>query len=159
MLKPLENWFCDSCNQVIADPGDGWVEWFVDDAGKNFGFKILHTGVASPLCRAGCYYYAHDRHTREGFLIDFLGVRGLVQLYRFLDVGPYHSRNYKAPDIPINEIRSFVEFWRRLTIPFYEEARLYWDVADGDGFFDGMNEILMYLPETCEHIVKKYAHR
>ena len=27
MLKPLKQFYCDSCNQIIEKPKDGWVEW------------------------------------------------------------------------------------------------------------------------------------
>ena len=45
---------------------------------------------------------------------------------------------------------------RRLTIPYYEEARLYWSRAEADGFFDGANEVWLYMPHNLEALIERY---
>jgi hypothetical protein len=46
---------------------------------------------------------------------------------------------------------------RRLHFPFYEQARLYIDVAKRDGFIEGENEISAMLPRTLKSLVDEYA--
>ena len=75
-------------------------------------------------------------------------------LRELLDV-LYHDPNYGGPRV--EDIREFIEFARRLALPYYEEARLYWPKAEQDGFFDGANEIWIYLPITLEKLVRTYG--
>ena len=53
MLKPLEQFICDECGQVINSPKEGYVEREsgTDANGKMFarGFRIVHAAYASPL--------------------------------------------------------------------------------------------------------------
>ena len=79
----------------------------------------------------------------------------MVMVLSFLDIGPYLEAEYQGPRI--KDMREFVEFTRRLTLPYYEEARLYWNQAEQDGLFDGANEISLYLPRTLEQIVRDYG--
>lgn len=57
----------------------------------------------------------------------------------------------------VRDVREFVEFARRLTIPHYEEARKYWSSANSDGFFYGGNEIWIYLPQTLKSLIERYC--
>ena len=50
-----------------------------------------------------------------------------------------------------------MELVRRLTIPHYEEARLYWDKAKQNGFFEGANEIWVYLPNNLRDLIQEYG--
>lgn len=54
------------------------------------------------------------------------------------------------------QIAEFTEVLRRLTIPHYEEARLYFKQAAQDGFFDEVNEIALYSQDTLSFIIHKY---
>ena len=58
------------------------------------------------------------------------------------------------PVVP--EIASFVDVWRRLQIPYYEEARLYLAAARQDGEFGDQNEVSVFLPDTCLSIIERY---
>jgi hypothetical protein len=50
-----------------------------------------------------------------------------------------------------------VEFTRRLTVPYYEEAQLYWNQAEQDGLFDGANEIsLSNTGANCPRLRRIY---
>ena len=46
---------------------------------------------------------------------------------------------------------------RRMTVPYYEEARIYWDEAEADGFFADGNEYWIYQPITLKELIERYA--
>jgi len=73
----------------------------------------------------------------------------------FLDVGPHHQAEYGGPEV--RSVRELTELFRRLHLPYYEEARLHWDKADSDGFFEGANEHWIYLPATLKRLIEKYS--
>src|SRR6476660_5290389 len=156
MLKSLEQWICDRCGQVIEEPNQGSVEW-IDDSKthKASGFKIVHQPSYAPHDNGECYHYSDHPGRLEDRLEEFIGQNGMVMLLSFLDIGPYLEADYQGPRV--KDMREFVEFTRRLTVPYYEEARLYWNQAEQDGLFDGANEISLYLPRTLEQIVRDYG--
>ena len=52
MIKPLEQFYCDECGQLIKEIRDGWVEWIDEEVnGKkhSYGFRIVHHNSCSPL--------------------------------------------------------------------------------------------------------------
>jgi len=51
---------------------------------------------------------------------------------------------------------SFTELFRRLHIPYYEEARIYFDEARSDGFFEGHNEFTIYSQPNLINIIEEY---
>jgi hypothetical protein len=75
-------------------------------------------------------------------------------LLSFLDV--WSSREGCAGPW-VQDAREFVELTRRLTVPYYEEARTLWHAARADGFFAGIDETAAYSPATLEALVKKYS--
>lgn len=157
MLKPLQQWICDTCNQIIQSPNDGCIEWLSDDNCIQYGFKIIHNATCSPKYPpSSCYQYIDIPHQADAPLEYFVGPKGVAYLLSFLDVGPYHDPNFSGPWV--KDVREFIEFMRRLTLPFYEEARLYWHNALEEGYFGDANEISVYLPETLESLIAKYSH-
>ena len=49
-LKPLKQWICDSCGELIKKPEDGWWEYLSDtNTYLVSGFRIVHYG-------GPCYY-------------------------------------------------------------------------------------------------------
>ncbi len=156
-LKPLEQFICDKCGEIINKPEEGWIEWISEinnDDYKVYGFKIVHHSLHSPLKRGGCYHYTNHSGRSDSHLNHFLE-NCIIQLLSFLDQGPYLSPEYKGPRV--KDMREFVKLTRRLTIPYYEEARLYFGEAESDGVFDGANPISFYLPDTLEYIVETYS--
>ena len=152
-LKPLEQFICDHCHEVIRNPQEGYVEWmdgYDNGVYITWNYRIVHHALHSPRTSGNCYYGYNNNLP----LAEFLGHRGMVLLLSFLDVGPYHQRDYQAPGI--RNMREFVEFIRRVTILYYEEAKLYWNEALGDGFFEGANETSIYSPETLQSLLQKY---
>lgn len=155
-LKPLEEFICDFCGEIIRTPAEGWLEWLVDPVSqKSYGFRIVHHATSSPRKLGGCYQYSHREDVRDLQLNDFTGREGLARLLSFLDEGPYHSPEYHGPEV--RDLREFTEILRRLEIPYYEEARIWWDKAMGDGYFGDANPATMYHPETLKGLVNRYA--
>lgn len=156
MLKPLEQWICDRCGEVIKKANEGWVEWITDrDTHQASGFKIVHHAVRSPRGNGGCYHYTGHPGRSDTHLDHFIGDTPMVHLLRFLDIGEHHDPDYHGPRV--SDMREFVEFFRRLTIPYYEEARTYWSQAESDDMFADANEIWIYLPETQKEIIRRYG--
>ncbi len=89
-------------------------------------------------------------------LDNFTGPAGIAMLLSFLDLGPLHDPD--GENVPrLEDLREFAELMRRLVVPYYEEARLYWAVAETDGFFDGANEVWVYLPDTLKTLIEEYG--
>lgn len=160
-LQPLKQWICDRCGGVVESK-EGWVEWLnnaEEERHSNYGFKIVHQASYSPRKpRGNCYHYEKtEAHVLrcDTYLTDFIGERGIVQLLMFIDMGPYRDKAYRGP--LAKDLREWAELVRRLTIPYYEEARFYMSRANADGFFDGANEISLYLPETLKEIIRRYG--
>lgn len=89
MLRPLEQWFCDRCDEVIESPEDGWVHWQRDNDGLVHSMEILHHLKASPRGgRMGCYPPDIDR---DFALVKFLGATGAARMLALIDVGKFHD--------------------------------------------------------------------
>ncbi|WP_054749991.1 hypothetical protein [Ruminiclostridium josui] len=59
----------------------------------------------------------------------------------------------------VADIRKWIDFYRRLQLPYYEEARQYWEEAISDGYFDDANEIYIYLPEKLKRMIEHYENK
>lgn len=153
MLKPLQQWICDSCGELIEQPEHGWVEWKATDH-KKHGFRIVHHALHSPRREAGrnCYY-SNDERAGDLHLTDLIGVDGLIILTSWLDVGEWHNEDYVEPRV--SNLREWTTLFRRLHLPYYEEARNYTaelqEMRSG-----GANEIYLYLPDTLKRIIEEH---
>lgn len=148
MLEPLKQWICDFCETIINSPEDGWVEWLSGKETFNscFGFKIVHNYGSSPRGKGGCFPYIEESPSNM-HLIHFIGEKGYVYLLSFLDLGPDVIPEYKGPRV--KDIREFIEFMKRLTIPYYEEARLYFNNLEDNS--------ISYHQEELKKIIKIYG--
>ena len=118
-LKRLKQWICDTCGGIIEQPEDGWFEWHSDNVtGLHSGFRIVHH-------RVDCMY---DRQTLDQQnkmdasqpLIQLVGSDGLGSLLNIMAL-PRNIHAYKRVDSD-----GLLEIIRRLHLPYWEEARLYW---------------------------------
>ena len=144
-LIPLRQWICDSCGRIIEKPEDGWFEWYSKKS-IHSNFRIVHH-------HRSCMY--DDQNLRKQNILvadlnltDVIGTDGLANsLFR---VELSEKGVYK-----IEDLKEFVEILRRLHVPYWEEARLYWDIAFREGFHDGCdfgeNRLLSILNEYGEH--------
>jgi hypothetical protein len=151
MLEPLKQWICDSCGQVIKSPEDGYVEWLVETEetmfSAQYGFKIIHSGEECTC------YPQEDISLNDAPLEFFLGGKGYLNLLSFLDIGPLLMKEYKGPRVKY--LREFVEFIKRLTVPYYEEARLYFKNVQDDEHF--VLDDSIYHQENLIKIIQKYG--
>jgi hypothetical protein len=159
MLIPLKQFICDTCGEIIEKPEDGWIEWIHSDDGMQTEFNIVHHAGSSPrkiFNHEGCYQHGGRNGRMDNNLNQYINPNVIMSfLLHFLDIGRHHdpSRNY----IGKVNISEYVELVRRLTIPYYEEARLYWEMAKNDGYFDGENEISIYSVNFLKGIIDKYS--
>lgn len=151
-MEPLRQWICDVCGKVIEKPEDGYVVWGENEQGQIDKIRILHKNNHVDEHVTGC---DHDhRYSMSLPLESFLGDNGKVRLLSLIDPGPDFRAKYQEH---IADIRLFLEFFRRVQLPYYEEARLYWGKARADGFFDGANEIWTYLPRNLKMLIEEYS--
>jgi len=153
MLEPLTQFICDTCSEVIESPDNGWIEWLSHyDETQN---KIVSRDFRICHHRTACQKHSNHIHCSDLPLREFVGERAAVQLARFLDVGPYHDPDYSGgPEL--ENMRDFTELMRRLTIPYYEEARQWWREAITDDYFADANEIYIYLPKNLRRMIEHY---
>ena len=127
MLKPLEQWSCDTCNRIIEKPEDGRLEWIWSN-GCASGFKIVHRSRR-------CAQYADHEFLADMDLDELRGVRGLIILKVLLDSGPWDAA---APaGIAVAAAKEFIEVVFRLHIAYYEEARPFLSAFKAEGMFGG----------------------
>lgn len=142
MLAPLEQFLCDTCHQVIDAPDQGWFEWLAD-GGRAHSLRIVHQQAE---CRS-----SPDKPGLDGHKLDELvGAHNLARLYTFISVQPDTGAAVASLD-------EFTEILHRLTMRYYEEARLYIEVARGNGFFISMSEPQIYQPSTFKQIIQAYG--
>lgn len=149
-LQPLKQWICDRCAGLIERPEDGCVHWRRDEARRFYEFTIIHRVRSSPL--GGDFGCHPQRIEQDADVLVMLGHRGLVRLLAMMDVGRYHDPDGRDVG-QVKDIRGWTEVFRRLHLPYYEEARLYFEEVRASGDFDGINEIALLNPDTLKQIV------
>jgi hypothetical protein len=151
-LRPLKQFYCDVCGELIESPDEGYLQWLKGPATEEgyeiFGFRVVHHFPHSPKSAHnpdGCYY-PQGAPVADLDLPHFMGPDGLVCLLDLLT----HRQ-------PPKDIQEFLEIIRRLHIPYYEEARKYRQKAVEEGFYDGANEVWPYLQDTLKAIIERYS--
>lgn len=155
MLKPLEQFICDTCHHTIESVGDGWVEWL--DEFKPFHrahcFRICHIHGKSPV-GGRCQKHSDDVTASDTYLSS-VTTSAPAFLYAFLGTGHLHEE--AAGQNQITNMIEFLDFARRLTIPYYDEARQFWSDALADGMLDGRHEISAYEPSFLREIILRFG--
>jgi hypothetical protein len=156
MLIPLKQFICDACKNVIEVPEKGWLEWITDPGTRMaHSFHIVHHFPASPKeGQVRCYLH-HDAQGRSDEPLASVMSSLIPNLLMHLDVGAYHNPNYVGPRV--GDMRNYVEIFRRLTIPYYEEARLCWEDGIEGGDFDMHNEVSIFQEEFLKELIRKYS--
>lgn len=156
MLRPLEQWICDSCGEVIHKPEEGWVEWVEGSDNLCRDFRICHHKVYSPFeNQDGCYKHSSELGRCDLHLDQILGEYLMPFLLKFLGGAQLHE--YEPRESRIGDMTSFVDFSRRLTIPHYEQARQYWDAAYSEGQFADLTSEQVYTQYNLLDIIEKYG--
>lgn len=130
------------------------MEWVFDRETKNaHSFRLCHHKSYSPLEGGkGCY----QSDGLPGMHLHHVLDNRMPFLLHFLDLGDFHQPDFKGPRVA--DVREWVEFTRRLTIPYYEEARLYWNKAIDAGYFDGANEIKIYTEDFLKGLIDEFGN-
>lgn len=99
MLEPLQQFYCDACGCIIKKPLDGEVIFSAIQRRKKvlyYDYKIVHRPRAKHVCTLN---HNECNNSFEGFIELFL----------------------LEPDTI--DMKGYLETMRRLTVPYYEEAR------------------------------------
>lgn len=140
VLAPCQQFFCDTCGEVIESPSDGYVEFSRDEAHLMHNFNIVHDNTR---CRQDLgSSYSLER---------FLGRQGIGLLSSWIHVGPI-TDTIGRDRSEYKSVIEFAEFFKRLQLPYYEQARRYLMRAAGAGYIDG-NATGSHDPQRLESIV------
>jgi hypothetical protein len=158
MLEPLKQFICDTCNQLIEYPEDGWLEWLECFDEKQH--RILQKEFRICHRISGCRRHANHADVQKIGLEAFTGEPGMIWLIGNLERGfiPEHLKfdhDYKG--IPVLDMREYAELMRRIMLPHYEEARGYFDQAEDDDHFLHVDATVMLTSETLKGIIEKYS--
>ena len=145
-LEPLKQWICDSCGDVIMRPDDGYVIWAHDSDLCNYGFKIIHN-------KAQC---DNDHFSESLPLKSFLGLEGLNKLLSHLSLGVIKSNLGETSWNQIKDFDEYVDFFRRVQTPYYEEARTKFTNQDLLNNFSDSNEVAPYQIKDLKYIIETY---
>jgi len=143
MIKPFQHWYCDVCGEIIEDPAKGYVIWKSDGDGRATQFTVIH----QKKCDDKTFH-------SSAALNDFLGDQGLARLTAFLSYGPIISDRTEARSKGVENIDEFIDFFRRMQIPYYEEARQKFGEPEVQERLSDYNEIAPYFPSTLREVIE-----
>ncbi|MCK5212865.1 MAG: hypothetical protein KAQ74_02990 [Dehalococcoidia bacterium] len=143
MLEPLLQWCCDSCGGIINGAHDAYMEWAIDQrTQKVSGPRIVHK---SRECTYGDKDLATAWRTPAHIALEtIVGIERLPALIELL------NDMIASGWVDTEDGQSFVEVVRRVQLPYYEEARLFWNVALQASVHDGTR----YDDATLLHILR-----
>lgn len=151
MDKPLSVWYCDRCGGEIDNPKDGMVLF---DIVRDLALGVVLHGNFSLVHHSKC-----DDGKKSGsmHLETFLGDNGRTHLLTFLSVGIFDSQAAtRTIPIQVASIPNFVDFFRRVQVPYYEEARrLFFDRDVREHYAEFGNAI--YYPDTLKGMIEKFS--
>jgi len=143
-LKPLKQFICDSCGKLIEKPKDGWWEYLHDRKTELVsGFRIVHYG--------GPCYYNVQALGRKNISVGDMHLEHMLRSSGFGNMLHWLELSEKKKIDDQFNISEFTEIMRRLYLPYWEEARQYWERAFSDGFHDkcgfSENDLLQIINE------------
>lgn len=134
---PLTRWKCDHCGQPIESADDGYVVW-EDDGSGDAGFEIVHQGQCDKSGKGS-----------SSALRDFLGSNGLARLTSHLSYGILKDG---AGQPKIADMDGFIDFFRRVQLPYYEEARSGL-LSEKEAWYDA-TEVRPYMQDVLQRLAK-----
>lgn len=150
---PLKQWICDSCGKIIKKPKDGWYEWYSEwysdsETTLHTGFRIVHHHPDCMYDDKALHQQNRSEHSLPlSYVVGSAGRSAGFGYFLFSIVLTEKKEVYKLADI-----EEYIEIIRRLYLPYWEEARLYWDNALKYGFHDGCD----FSEDMLLSIIKKY---
>lgn len=149
--KPRQ-WFCDECGKLIERPEHGCLEWYLDSNDQTCGgFEIVHQKDHSPNGKGGCGGY-HEGGSEP--LRNLVGDNAIPGMLKFIDQAA-EEPVFRGPRT--HAFREWAEVFRRLTIPYYEEARYCIDRATKAGSFGWQGRTSALPPESLERLAEKFG--
>jgi hypothetical protein len=145
MLKPLEEWYCDVCGDVIQKIDEGYVFFKYDENHLAYDFIVAHQ------CKCD-----RDKSTASLPLNQFLGARGVNTLLSFLSLGPIKFHLGQERGSGVKDIDEFVDLFRRMQVPYYEEARTKFSNKQILDNFHDATEAYTYQGDVLKEIVEEY---
>lgn len=140
-MVPLTTWICDTCGDVIEDVKNGLVVWDSDESLRKDGFKIVHKGKQCDL----------DPRMQSLGLKDLVGQDGQAWLTSWLSYGPI--KNHGNSD-RILDMDAYVDLFRRLQTPWYEEARPYFQSETIQEVWGDSSEVIPYVSDSLRRIAE-----
>lgn len=147
-LKPTSQWYCDRCGEIIESAEHGVLIFSAAEGNRRFfvNHRILHR-------------WGHGPNGDNGCALDVDCDLDLIHYTK--NPGYWLSHLHEGPllqkdDTPKIALSEWAELYRRLYIPYYEEARRYFSQAEVDGRLDGMNEWTLVSPDILESIIDEY---
>jgi len=141
-------WICDVCHKLIDNIDRGYVIWKSSVSGKDHDFKIIH--------QSDCDLADHDSSMA---LRDCLGQEGLNMLLMFLSPGKMLRPFEKGPRSSIPDLDEWVDFVRRVQIPYYDLARQLFNHPQFIADFRDSGEWTTYRPETLKAALSNPAYK
>jgi hypothetical protein len=141
----VSNWICDKCGEIIKTASEGYVLWDSNEQLKSYGFIIVHQKKCDDRTK-----------TNSMPLEDFLGNRGLTYLTSMLSIGPIKKNIGQGNSCSIKDMDEFVDFFRRVQIPYYEQARIHFSTAEFLNEHHDDNEVGPYLSSQLKKITEDY---
>ena len=143
MIEPLKQWYCDVCSEIIEKPNNGYVIWKQGDDHLGYGFKIIHQSKCD------------DKSYRSSeALRTFLGEDGRNYLLSFLSIGQIKINLGQVSSSRVKDMDEFVDFFRRVQTPYYEEARRRFNESELLDYFSDSNEFNPYTEEALKEIIE-----
>lgn len=148
MTQPTpDKWYCDTCGEAITDPGMSLVVWREDADGPAYDFRLVHKSTNGRTCDPGFKAgYGSNIELRH-----YLGPDGVAWLLSHLSSGPLKTSSEGSSSRTV-EANGFVDMFRRLQTPYYEEARRHFGCEAVQQEYADANEVLPYLPKSLQHI-------
>jgi hypothetical protein len=121
---------------------------------KERDFRIIHKSVCD------------DRRFSSSLpLTDFLGSLGVAKLTAFLSPGIFinqrssEERSEADDGNRIADLDQFMDFFRRVQLPYYEEARLILraPTEEVEEHLSGSSEVAPYTPDNLKSLVEQYG--
>jgi hypothetical protein len=155
MNKPLEEFVCDCCGQIIKNPSEGELQ-FIEVESSNDSeiyiskeFKIIHKNEFSP--NGNCQIFKNIMGVRDNPLEMCLNADfGMGMLLSLID---------SSENDTVLVDSSYFELLRRLKIPYYDEAKQYWNEAMEDGFFNELNQLDTYSISKLKSLIFNYSKK
>lgn len=133
---------CDTCGETIEKLNMALLEWSADEADGYlyYGFKLVHKGECDPDDEGGSLE-----------LDTVTGLEGKERLLAFLSPGPLIVGN---PRNRVRDLDEFVDMFRRLHTPGYDQARKHFGGRYVHEAFSGANEVFPYTQRSLAGIIE-----